>query len=99
MNLTEFIKKYSYNSYRGYCEIIFEIKEGLENSLPIPEGFDLLSDICRYPVFSIFVNEEEKAILQFNIDRCSLAIYDNSVVWEETIKCHRKYFKDQYVTQ
>lgn len=99
MELTEFIDKYSDDSYRGYVEIIFEIKEGLEDGIPIPEGFVLLSDICRYPVFSIFVNEEEKAILQFNDGRCSLVIYDNSVVCEEAIKCHRKYYEDQYVTQ
>lgn len=99
MDLSEFIKKYSDQCHRGYCEHIFEMKEGLENGLPIPEGFHLLSDICRYPVFSIFVNEDEKAILQFNEGRYSLAIYDDSVVWEETIKVHRKYFKDQYVTQ
>jgi len=95
VELTEFIQKYSDNSYRGYVEIIFEMKNGLEDGIPIPEGFVLLSDICRYPVFSIFFNREERAILQFNEDRCSLAIYDNSVVWEETIKCHRKNYEDQ----
>lgn len=99
IKIIEFIEKYSDDSYRGYVEIIFEIKAGLEDGIPIPEGFGLLPDICRYPVFSIFINEEEKAILQFIDDGGSLTIYDNSVVWEESIKCHRKYYEDLYVTK
>lgn len=98
MNIAEFINKYCDNSYRGYVEEIFEMKEGLD-SFPIPEGFELLVEICRYPEFAIFVNKKDKAILICDEDSFSLSIYDDLVVWEVVIEKHRKYYKDAFVTQ
>lgn len=98
MNIYEFINKYCDNSNRGYVEVTFEMKEGLDG-FPIPEGFELLTEICRYPEFSIFVNEEEKALLRCDENGFSFSIYDNLVVWEVVIEEHKKYYKDAYVTQ
>ncbi|WP_066320491.1 hypothetical protein [Bacillus sp. FJAT-29814] len=99
MSIVEFIKKYCSYSYRGYVQEIFEMKEGLEDGIPIPEGFELLTDICRFPNYAIFVNKEEEAILLCEDYKYSLSIYDNSVVWEETIKEMREYFNGRYVIQ
>jgi hypothetical protein len=98
MNIGEFIDKYCGSSYRGYVEIIFEIREGLNDDFPIPDGFELLTEICRYPVFSIFVNKEEKAILRCDENDFSLSIYDDLVVWKVVIDHHKKYYKDAYIT-
>ncbi|MDF2605828.1 MAG: hypothetical protein K0S34_18 [Bacillales bacterium] len=81
MHLKEFIHKYCENGYRGYVEYVFEGKGNIKDGIPIPEGFELLSEICRYPVFAIFINRNERAILRFYEEEYSLSIYDDIVVF------------------
>ena len=99
MHIEEFIQKYCCSTFRGYVEYIFEGNNELEDGIPIPEGFELLTEICRYPVFMIFVNKNERAILRFYGDEYSLSIYDSLFVFDVTIEKHMKYYKDAYITQ
>jgi hypothetical protein len=65
MQIKEFIQKYCGSCFRGYVGDTFEGNRNLNDGIPIPEGFELLTEICRYPVFAIFINKNERAIIRF----------------------------------
>lgn len=95
MKLKEFVNKYLLSVHRLYVGDLFKCKFDEDEGLIIPEGFSLLNNISRVPLFIIAVNRDEKAIIKFDGD-VSLLIYDTEVQMEAAISLHEEYFKNRF---
>ena len=95
MLLKDFIKKYSLQSYRGWSEDIFECEFDEDEGFIMPDGFSLLNNISKIPVFIVAIKRDEKAVIKFD-GQLSLSIYDSEVQMDAAIRLHEEYCKNRY---
>lgn len=96
MTINEFIEKYTNDSGQGFCQMWFYGEIDKNVGFSIPEGFQVLVDISRFPLFLVATNRKENAVIYYYGEKVTLSIYDHIVQMEVSVEKYRDYFNSLY---